>query len=309
MSDTPLDNPIFAALRAAMPGLTDHDMPRFAGAITVNEPYRPGPDARPQAGVPEGRLSAHRHCGVAVYPGVERNYQVYVPAQYDAASPACLLVFQDGAGYLAADVNARTVLDNLIHARQMPVTIAVFVDPGEKGPGLPIYGGHSNRSVEYDSPDDAYARFLVDELLPAALAGLNVTADPQGRAICGISSSGQCAFAAAWHRPDVFSKVISHIGSFVDIRGGHEWPQRIRRSPRKALRVFLQDGENDLDILYGHWLYANRQMAAALAYAGYEHQLVIGTGGHSLKHGGALLPDTLRWLWRDHPDVQPAAGA
>jgi enterochelin esterase family protein len=301
MSD-PLD-PVIAQLRAAMPGLTDHDAPRFARAVLVAEPYKPGPDAQPQAGVPEGRLSAHRHRGEAVYPGVERGYQVYVPAQYDASRPACLFVFQDGAGYLGPDANARTVLDNLIHARQMPVTIAVFVNPGERGPGLPIYGGPSNRSVEYDSPDDTYVRFLVDELLPAALAGLEVTADPQGRAICGISSSAQCAFAAAWHRPDVFSKVISHIGSYVDIRGGHEWPYRIRKSPAKDLRVYLQDGENDLDIVYGHWLEANRQMAAALAYAGYDHQLVIGSGGHSLKHGGALLPETLRWLWRDHPGV------
>ncbi|MEP6501821.1 MAG: alpha/beta hydrolase-fold protein [Betaproteobacteria bacterium] len=296
--------PVIAHLRAAMPGLGDHDAPRFARAITVDEPYRPGPDAQPRAGVPEGRLVAHRHRGERAYPGVERGYQVYVPAQYDAATPACLLVLQDGSGYLGPETNARTVLDNLIHARQMPVTIAVFVDPGEQGPGLPIYGGTSNRSVEYDRPDDAYVRFLVDELLPAALAGLNVTAEPQGRAICGISSSAQCAFAAAWHRPDVFSKVISHIGSFVDIRGGHEWPQRIRQSPRKNLRVSLQDGDNDLDIVYGHWLQANQAMAAALAYAGYDHQLVIGSGGHSIRHGGSLLPDTLRWLWRDYPGVE-----
>jgi enterochelin esterase-like enzyme len=301
MPDSPSDNPIIAALRGAMPGLTDHDAPRFARAITVDEPYKPGPDAQSKAGVPEGRLGAHRHRGLAVYPGVERGYQVYVPAQYDASRPACLLVFQDGSGYLGVDANARTVLDNLIHAGEIPVTIAVFVDPGEQGPGLPLYGGKSNRSVEYDSTDEAYARFLVDELLPVALDGLNVSADPQRRAICGISSSGQCAFAAAWHRPDAFSKVISHIGSFVDIRGGHDWPQRIRQSPPKALRVFLQDGDADLDIVYGHWFHANQQMAAALAYAGYDHQFVVGTGGHSLKHGGALLPDTLRWLWRDVP--------
>jgi enterochelin esterase family protein len=296
-------NPVIAALRAQLPGLTDHDAPRFARAVSLEEPYRPGPDAQPRAGVPEGRLDAHRHRGVAVYPGVERGYQVYVPAQYDASRPAALLVFQDGTGYLGVETNARTVLDNLIHARQIPVTIAVFVDPGEQGPGLPIYGGNSNRSVEYDSVDDAYVRFLVDELLPLALHGLNVSRDPRDRAICGISSSGQCAFAAAWHRPDQFGNVVSHIGSFVDLRGGHEWPHRIRKAPPKPLRVFLQDGEADLDIVFGHWFHANQQMAAALAYAGYDHQFVVGTGGHSLKHGGALLPDTLRWLWRDHPDV------
>ena len=303
MSDSPADHPIIAALRAAMPGLTDHDAPRFMRAITVDEPWKPGPDAQPRAGVPEGRLGAHRHRGVAVYAGVERGFQVYVPAQYDGRRPAALLVFQDGAGYLGAETNARTVLDNLIHARRIPLTIAVFVEPGERGPGLPIFGGKSNRSVEYDSPDDAYARFLADELLPVALHGLNVSADPRDRAICGISSGGQCAFAAAWHRPDQFGNVISHIGSFVDIRGGHEWPQRIRKAPRKPLRVFLQDGDADLDIVYGHWFHANQQMAAALAYADYDHRFVVGSGGHSIKHGGALLPDALRWLWRDHLDV------
>jgi enterochelin esterase family protein len=298
------DNPILAALRAAMPGLTDHDAPRFARAITLDEPYRPGPDAQARAHVPPGRLTALRHRGVAVYPEVERDVQVYVPAQYDPSHPACLLVLQDGAGYLNPETtHARVVLDNLIHAGQMPVTIAVFVEPGETGPGLPIYGGSSNRSVEYDSPGDAYVRFLVDELLPVALRGLAVSADARDRAICGISSSAQCAFAAAWHRPDQFSKVISHIGSFVDIRGGHAWPSLIRRTPPKPLRVWLQDGDADLDIVYGHWFNANQQMAAALAYAGYDHQFVVGTGGHSIKHGGALLPDTLRWLWRDHPGV------
>ena len=303
MSDSLADNPIVVALRGAMPGLTDHDAPRFVRAITVDEPYKPGPDAQPQPGVPEGRLSAHRHRGEAVYPGVERGYQVYVPAQYDAGRPASLIVFQDGSGYLGAETNARVVLDNLIHARAIPVTIAVFVDPGEQGPGLPIFGGRNNRSVEYDSTDDAYVRFLVDELLPAALAGLNVSADAQDRAIVGISSSAQAAFAAAWHRPDQFSKVISHIGSFVDIRGGHAWPSLIRKEPRKPLRVHLQDGDADLDIVFGHWFHANQQMAAALAYAGYDHEFVIGTGGHSIRHGGAILPDQLRWLWRDHPAV------
>ena len=309
MSDMPADNPIIAALRGAMPGLTDRDAPRFARAITLAEPYQPGPDAQPRPGVPEGRLSAHRHRGESVYRGVERNYQVYVPAQVDAARPASLIVFQDGSGYLGPETNARVVLDNLIAARQIPQTIAVFVDPGEQGPGLPIYGGKSNRSVEYDSTDDAYARFLVDELLPVALEGLNVSADPRDRAIVGISSSAQAAFAAAWHRPDQFSRVISHIGSFVDIRGGHEWPTRIRKRPRKPLRVYLQDGDADLDIVYGHWFHANQQMAAALAYAGYDHQFVVGSGGHSIKHGGALLPDALRWLWRDHPGVDCATSA
>jgi len=292
----PLD-PVLAQLRANLPGLNDHDAPRFARAVSLDEPYEPGPDAQARPGIPAGSLRSLRHCGDAVYPGVERGCQVYVPAQYDARTPANLVVFQDGANYLQPVANATVVLDNLIAAGEIPPTIAVFAEPGERGPGMPVYGGHSNRSIEYDSTDDRYVRFLIDELLPAALRGLTVTADPHGRALCGISSGGQCAFAAAWHRPDVFGNVVSHVGSFTDIRGGHEWPRRVRQEPRKPLRVWLQAGENDVDLVLGNWYLANRQMAAALAYAGYEHRFVAGTGGHSLKQGGALLPDTLRWLW------------
>ena len=297
MADDYDDSPLAAQLGRMLPGMPVPDRGRFARALSVDEPYAPGPDAQPRAGVPEGRVTAHRHRGETVWPSVERGWQLYVPAQVDPSRPANLVVFLDGARYLAAEANARTVLDNLIHAGEIPSTIAVFVEPGETGPGLPIYGGNDNRSVEYDATDDANARFLVQELLPAALQGLAVTDDPAGRAICGLSSGGQAAFAAAWHAPQAFGNVVSHCGSYVNLRGGNAWPDTIRRTPAKALRVFLQDGDNDLDIVFGHWLHANRQMAAALAYAGYEHQLVVGGGGHSLRHGGALLPDTLRWLW------------
>jgi enterochelin esterase family protein len=297
MSDDFDHSPLAAQLGLMLPGMPVADRGRFARALSVAEPYAPGPDARRREGVPAGRVVAHRHAGAGVWPGVERAFQAYVPARHDASRPANLMVFLDGARYLAADTNAAVVFDNLIHDGAIPPTVAVFVEPGETGPGLPIYGGHDNRSLEYDAIDGTNARFLVDELLPAALAGLAVTTDPRGRAICGLSSGGHAAFAAAWHRPDAFGNVVSHCGSFVDLRGGHAWPSVIRRSPRKPLRVFLQDGENDLDIVFGHWFHANRQMAAALAYAGYEHRFVAGNGGHSLKHGGALLPDTLRWLW------------
>ena len=298
MPDDHDDSPLAAQLGLMLPGMPVPDRGRFARAISVSEPYAPGPDAQPRASVPEGSLTAHRHRGEQVWPGVERAWQLYVPAQLDPQRPANLLVFLDGGRYLAAEANARTVLDNLIHAGEIPPTIAAFVEPGETGPGLPIYGGDDNRSLEYDSTDDANARFLVQELLPMALRGRAVTADPKGRAICGLSSGGQAAFAAAWHAPQAFGNVVSHCGSFVNLRGGNAWPDTIRRALPRALRVFLQDGENDLDIVFGHWLHANRQMAAALAYAGYDHQLVVGTGGHSLRHGGALLPETLRWLWR-----------
>jgi enterochelin esterase family protein len=266
---------------------------------TATEPYHPGPDATRQEGVPEGQVTKYHWTSEKVYPGTARDYWVYVPQQYDPAQPACLMVFQDGALYLGPDVNAPVVFDNLIHRREMPVTIGVFVQPGDKGPGMPLWGGQDNRSIEYDSLGDAYARFLLEEILPAVEKSYAITSDPAGRAICGISSGGNCAFTAAWERPDAFSKVVTHCGSFTNIRGGHNYPSLIRRNAAKPLRVFLQSGANDLDVVFGNWPLANQDMASALAYRGYDYQYVFGEGGHSLKHGGAIFPDTLRWLWRD----------
>jgi enterochelin esterase family protein len=288
-------NPIMQMLSAQLPGIPERDLARFAAALARDEPYQPlaVPDA-----VPAGRIARRRHCGSGVYPGVERDYAVYVPAQYDAGVEAGLIVFQDGARYLGPEANAARVLDQLIEDGELPPSIAVFVEPGEQGPGLPLYGGAGNRSVEYDSLGDAYARFLLDELLPEACAGLRVSARPRERALVGLSSGGLCAFNAAWERPDSFGKVLSHCGSFVDIRGGHLLAQRVRREDARALRVFLQTGAHDLDIVFGNWELANRQLAAALAYRGYDHQLVVGEGGHSLRQGGALLAEALRWLWR-----------
>ena len=119
------------------------------------------------------------------------------------------------------------------------------------------------------------------------------------RAIAGISSGGICAWTVAWERPDAFRKVLSHVGSFTNIRGGHVYPALIRKAERKPIRVFLQEGENDLDNLFGSWPLANRQMAAALKFAGYEHKFVMGKDGHNSRHGGAILPESLRWLWQD----------
>jgi enterochelin esterase-like enzyme len=290
------DSPLHQMLLAHMPGIPARDIDRFAAALSVDEPY-----AAPEvaASVAAGRLVARRHRSVQAYPDVARAYTLYVPQQYDGSSDACLMVFQDGSRYLGPEANAARVLDALIADGSMPVTIAVFIEPGETGPGLPVYDGVGNRSVEYDAQGERYVRFLLEELLPEALAGYRVSSDPARRAIAGISSGGHCAFNAAWERPDVFGKVMTHCASFVDIRGGREAIARVRREAVKPLRVFLQSGAHDLDIMYGSWLHANRDMAAALAYRGYDHRLVLGEGGHSLRHGGSILAETLRWLWRD----------
>lgn len=289
-------------LRRIMPGIPEEDLPRFLAAVTTPGPYAPAAEATARAEVPQGRLLERRFVSRSVFPGVERDVRVYLPAGTRANAAAALMVFQDGSRYLGPEVGMASVFDNLIAAADIPPIVGLFVEPGETGPGLPIYGGTGNRSIEYDSLGDAYVRFLIDELIPEVTRDIAIADGPQSRAIVGLSSGGICAFNAAWERPDYFGKVVSHCGSFVDIRGGHLLPAQVRREPRKRLRVFLQTGEHDLDILFGSWLLGNRQLASALEYRGYDYQFVVGQGGHSLAHGGALIGETLRWLWRDWRD-------
>ncbi|MEI8379178.1 MAG: alpha/beta hydrolase-fold protein [Planctomycetota bacterium] len=267
--------------------------------------YQPGPDSQRQEGVPKGKVVTGKWTSEKVFPGTVRDYWIYTPAQYDGSKPACLMVFQDGGGYVNENGQFRVpvVFDNLIHRKEMPVTIGIFLSPGTIPPAQPGQKDRSNRSFEYDSLGDQYSKFLIDEVLPGLVEkyDLKLTNDPEGRGTCGISSGGICAFTVAWERPDQFRKVISHIGSFTNIRGGHVYPAVIRKTEKKPLRVFLQDGTNDLDNLHGHWPLANQQMASSLKFKEYDYQFVLGDGGHSGKHGGMLLPETLRWLWRDYP--------
>ena len=294
-------NPQPDAAEEPLEPISPADLATLLTARATPGPYALGPDSLAQEGTPRGELHQQRWTSTAIYPGVERDYWVYVPAQYDPARPACLMVFQDAPLYLGPEANIPVAFDNLIHQGAMPPTIGLFVSAGEQGPGLPGWGGTDNRSVEYDALGDRYARFLLEELLPPLEQQYNIVADPAGRAICGISSGGICAFTVAWERPDAFRKVVSHCGSFTSIRGGNRYPALIRRSAAKPLRVFLQTGTHDLDVVFGNWPIANQDMAAALAYKGYEYQFVLGAGGHSLAHGGAIFPDTMRWLWRDYP--------
>jgi enterochelin esterase-like enzyme len=266
------------------------------------EEYKLGPDSQPHEGVPRGEVTKHSFTNSAVYPGTVRDYWIYVPKQYDPARPACLMVFQDGGGYQSTNGQYRTtvVFDNLIAKKEMPVTIGVFVNPGVVPAAEPGMRPRNNRSFEYDSLGDTYAKFLLNELLPEVSKKYNVTTDPEGRAIGGASSGGICAFTVAWERPDAFRKVLSHIGSFTNIRGGHVYPALIRKTEKKPLRVFLQDGSGDLDNLHGNWPLANQEMAAALKFMKYDYTFEFGTEGHNGKHGGAILPESLRWLWRDY---------
>jgi len=270
-----------------------------------DDQYVPGPDSKEQPGVPKGQITKHSWNESKIYPGTVRDYSVYVPQQYNANKPACVFVCQDGVLY-----EAPKVFDNLIHKKEMPVTIGIFIQPGD----IPLKEGETpkkrpdgrpaprrNRSVEYDSLGDTYARFLLEEILPEVGKKYNLTKDPDGRCIAGSSSGGICSFTVAWERPNEFRKVFSTVGSFTDIRGGHVYPYLIRKAEKKPIRVFLQDGSNDLDNQFGNWPLANQLMASSLKYKDYDYKFVYGEGVHSGKHGTAIFPDAMRWMWRYYP--------
>ena len=278
-------------------------------ALAGDESYKLGPDSQIQEGVPQGEVTEHVWRS-QIFGDTIRRFWTYVPKQYDGTNAAAVIVFQDGHAYVnpKGEFRATVVMDNLIHRKEMPVTIGIFIDPGHKKDKLPEKPGWrprpENRSFEYDSLSDLYARFLLEEILPEVGKQYKLTDDPEHRAICGISSGGICAWTVAWERPDAFRKVLSHVGSFTNIRGGHVYPALIRKTDPKPIRVFLQDGSGDLDNAHGNWPLANQQMAKSLEYAKYDFKFDYGDGGHNGIHGGAILPESMRWLWRDASSEQ-----
>jgi enterochelin esterase family protein len=300
--------------------------PQSGGAVRKPGEYPLGPDSLPQPGVPRGQLLGPTLFRSQAIPGTVRKSWVYVPAQYSPSRPANVLVFQDGQRAVNPEGVLRVpqVLENLIHKKDIPVTIGIFITPGQRGDVYPETLGTSNpnnRAAEYDALGDAYARFIVDEMLPEVGRSYALTTSPAGRAIGGASSGAICAFTVAWHRPDVFRNVISLIGSYTSIGyrpagdgrpmepGGDLYPTLIRKTPIKPIRIFLQDGSADLDNDHGNWFLANQQMLSALLYANraadtrkiagprYEVRHEWGDGAHSDAHGGAILPEILRWIW------------
>jgi len=266
--------------------------------------YEPGPDSKPQTGVPKGEMLKFTFEKSKIFPGTTRDYWVYVPAEYSPEKPACVYIGQDGVRF-----EAPTVFDNLIHKKEIPVLIGVFVMSGVVKTATPETAlDRFNRSYEYDGLGDAYARFLLDELLPdvetkTASDGRAIKLSKSGndRAIGGSSSGAIAAFTAAWERPDAFTRVFSAIGTYVDLRGGMRYPTLIRKFEPKPIRIFMQDGENDNNKYGGDWWMANQTMERALQFAGYEVRHVWGTGGHTGKQATAVLPDAMRWLWKDYP--------
>jgi len=255
----------------------------------------------PSTGIPQGEVLKFSLAQSKIFPGTDRDYWVYVPAQYKPETPTAVMVFQDGGSYIRTGERGwqtPIVLDNLIHKGEIPVMIGIFINPGVMPAQTEQQQARYNRSFEYDALGDRYARFLLEEILPDVAKDYNLSDDPNARGIGGSSSGAICAFTAAWHRPQLFGRVLSHCGSFANIRGGHNYPYLVRTTEPKPLRIFMTSGVNDLDHPVGNWPLANEQMAAALEYAGYDYRFEFGEGGHSLRHGGSLFADSLRWIFR-----------
>lgn len=274
----------------------------ISSMVYSQEEYLHGPDSEKYEGIPHGTVTKHTWEST-IYANTIRDYYVYVPAQHRPSEPAALMVFQDGHTYVKEDGDFRvpTVFDNLMAQQKMPVTIGLFINPGHHKdmPTPENPWKSSNRSMEYDAVSDVYGRFLLEEMIPELKKNYAISDDPRKRSIGGISSGGICAFSAAWFFPQHFNKVLSHIGSFTDIRGGHAYPSMIRKQDKKNIKVFLQDGSHDLDNQYGNWWLANLQMESALKFKEYDYKFIKGNGAHNGNHGGAILPQSLKWLWND----------
>ena len=279
-----------------------------------NSQYRLGPDSMPQEGVPKGNIRGPYTLPSKVYPGTQHTYWVYVPAQYDPGIPTALMIFQDGQAFKDenGDLRAQNVMDNLIYRREIPVMIGVFINPGrtpdqpEPSPQTSWGDDTTNRRTEYNTPDDKYARVITEELVPVLYKEYNISKDPEQHGIGGSSSGAIAAFAVAWERPNDFRKVLSNVGSFVDLRGGYVYPERVLASEKKPIRIFLCDGRNDnrgtLNGVYDEkldWFLQNVRLMKALAQKGYDLNYSWGVNLHGQKFGGAIMPDMMRWLWRD----------
>jgi enterochelin esterase family protein len=271
-----------------------------------------GPDSYAQPGVPQGKLSEKRTLTSKFYEGMTSDYWVYVPAEYDPATPAPLMIRQDGHYHIERDGPAQVpisgqppsrlqnVIDNLTYRKQIPVAIYLLIDPG-------MVGTKAMRSIEYDTVSDMYPRFLRDEVLPEIYRQYNIRRDGYSHAIAGNSSGGICAFNAAWYMPDLFSRVLARIPSFTAIQwkpgeqdGGNIYPFRVRKEEKRNIRVWMQDGSEDMEAGNGSWPLQNLEMANSLKLKGYDFHFSFGTGTHNHAQNNSEMPDVLAWLWRDY---------
>lgn len=281
----------------------------FCGLLAFAQDYKLGPDSLPQPGVPKGTVTKHVLAPGKYYPGTPHNYQIYVPAQYDASKPTPFMIYLDGGGALGNGMRVQTVFDNLIAKKDLPPMIGIFIDPGVLPAVNPEAVSRYERVFEYDSLSDRFANFLIDEVIPEVSKTYNLSKDPNDRGLSGNSTGAVGAFMAAWNRPDQFRRVLSFIGTFVSMKGADSMPAFIRKTEPKPIRVHLQAGKNDhlaADLPFGtfyagSWPVNNQVMFEALSYSGYDVKFELGTGGHDGRQTGAIMPDALRWLWRGYP--------
>ena len=310
----------FQALSLTLPNHQQFDYQLRAGETVIGggnlkiDHYEYTEDSKQQDGVPRGQVVPGTWNDSQRYPGTEREFLVYLPAELDRSRPVALMVFQDGLRHADPDskagLRATTVFDNLIAQDAMPPTVGLFINPGRlegQAPGEKP----RNRSVEYDSLGDAYVSFLLEEILPhiAEKHDLTFSDDPAHRGIAGGSSGCACAWTAAWERPDKFGKVLGWVGTFVDIRGANAYPSLVRKTEPKPIRGAFLAGTNDLDNRFGNWPLANQQMETALEFAGYDARYWWGECFHGSAHTAVMLPEMLRWLWRDWEAFPPGSSA
>jgi enterochelin esterase family protein len=304
---------LFLLFQAATISLMGQNPPDTLNPDTL---YKLGPDSLEQPGVPKGEIRGPFTLPSTAYTGTQHTYWVHVPAQYNPAKEASLMIFNDGQAFLAPTGNLRAfnVLDNLIYRREIPIMVTVFINPGRRPdqpePTPQNWGDRdTNRPTEYNSLDDGYPRVIVDELLPVLYKEYNISKDPEQHGIGGASSGAIAAFTVAWERPAHFRKVLSIVGSFTNIRGGHQYADIVLKSEKKPIRIFLQDGRNDNRALNANgnydetrdWFYQNVRLMQALTTKGYEVNYAWGMNRHGQAMGGAIMPEMMRWLWRDQP--------
>jgi len=278
-------------------------------ALLHSQDYTLSPDSQPHDGVPKGTITKFILAPGKDYPGTPHNCALYVPAQYDASKPAPFMIFLDGSQALGNSMRVPVVLDNLIAKHDLPPMIAIFIDPGILPPISDADQNRYNRIYEYDSLTPRFSDFLLNELIPEVSKTYNLSKNPDDRGLSGVSTGAVGAFMAAWNRPDQFHRVLSLIGTYVSMKGADALPALVRKTEPKPIRIFMQDGSADHiapaepygTSFAGSWPINNQVMFEALEFAGYDVKLVMGSDGHSTKQGGAILPDALRWLWRDYP--------
>lgn len=282
------------------PGIPPQDIDQY---LKDKGDYKPALELQLNNGSPKGTITKITTVGKKHYSGKEFNVWVYTPPNYNDKLENSVMIFLDGSSYMDAagkySFPVPVALDNMITKKEIPPVIGIFIDPAAKGDGLPIYKGKDNRSLEYDSADGIYADFISNEIIPLIKEKYNITNDPACTSIMGASSGGAGAFGVAWHRPDRVGNVITSIGSFVNIRGADSYISRVRQNDKKPIRVYMQDGKNEINTIFGDWTLANEQMASSLKYKGYDYHFEQGEGGHNYYQMASLIGDAFRWVWKD----------